>query len=399
MKCCSGAAVVMHDDVLYDLAVVGAGIHGAGIAQVAAAAGYKVVLLEQYDRPALGTSCKSSKLIHGGLRYLESAQYALVKECLRERSILLSIAPQLVKLKLFYIPVYRSTTRRPWKIFIGLVMYSLFSKRGFHRVRKKHWSQLDGLVTDKLDAVFSYYDAQTDDARLTRAVVKSAQTLGVAVHYNTEVVSAGQLADGISLNCHCNNTTFEFNARMVVNATGPWVDQMHTRLSRLSRFSISLVQGTHIVLPERVSHPYYLESPGDQRAVFVLPWKGRVMVGTTETVFSGDPAAVAPTAEEVEYLLEIYNHHFNHRYTAADVIEAFAGLRVLPAGEGAAFSKSRDTVFVRDDELAPRVVSVLGGKLTSYRSTAEKLLHDLAPHLPHRTPVADTTRLKLPLVD
>ncbi|MGB5396034.1 MAG: glycerol-3-phosphate dehydrogenase/oxidase [Gammaproteobacteria bacterium] len=389
----------MNDSEMYDITVIGAGIHGAGIAQVAAAAGYKVLLLEQYDRPALATSCKSSKLIHGGLRYLESAQFALVMECLRERAILLQNAPQLVRLKPFHIPVYSSTTRRPWKIFAGLVLYSLFSRRGFHRVAKAHWSQLDGLATDNLDAVFCYYDAQTDDARLTRAVIQSAQSLGVTVRYNTEVQSAVHNAETVTLSCQSENNVNQFSTRMVINATGPWVDRMHARLTQQPPLPISLVQGAHIVLPGNVSHPYYLESPNDRRAVFVLPWKDRVMVGTTETPYSGDPAAVAATQTEIEYLLEIYNHHFNHHYTAADVIEAFAGLRVLPAGEGAAFSKSRDTVFVRDDEQHPRVVSVLGGKLTSYRATAEKLLHTLASQLPQRTPVADTARLKLPLVD
>ena len=389
----------MSDSAMYDFAVIGAGIHGAGIAQAAAAAGYKVLLLEQYAQPALGTSCKSSKLIHGGLRYLESAQFALVKECLRERAYLLKNAPHLATLKPFYIPVYASTSRRPWKIFAGLVLYSLFSKRGFHRIAKAQWAQLDGLLTDNLDAVFSYYDAQTDDARLTRAVIESALSLGADVLYNTEVQSADYNAEAVMLSCRTENNASSFNAHMVINATGPWVDQMHARLTQQPPLQISLVQGAHIVLPGAVSHPYYLESPSDRRAVFVLPWKDRVMVGTTETGYSGDPATVAASPAEIEYLLEIYNHHFNHHYVADDVLEAFAGLRVLPAGEGAAFAKSRDTVFVRDDQHHPRVVSILGGKLTSYRATAEKLVHQLAPHLPQRTPVADTARLKLPLVD
>ena len=162
---------------------------------------------------------------------------------------------------------------------------------------------------------------------------------------------------------------------------------------------ISLVQGAHIVLPGQVTQPFYLESPGDQRAVFVLPWKGRILVGTTETAFEGDPAKVSATAAEVEYLLEIYNHYFKHSYTTDDVIETFAGLRVLPAGEGAAFSRPRDTVFVRDDETGPRVVSILGGKLTDYRATAEKLVNGLKPFLPPTRAIADTARLPLPSVD
>ena len=380
----------------YDLIVIGAGIHGAGVAQVASAAGYRVLLLEQYARPALATSSKSSKLIHGGLRYLETAQFALVRECLRERAYLLSNAPQLVTLNRFYIPVYKTTTRRPWKITIGLALYSLFSQQRFRRVKRYRWSRLEGLNCQDLDAVFCYYDAQTDDARLTRAVLASAQSLGAQLRYNTVVQSAVRDHEGMVVQCAGG---LSFAARLVINATGPWVDTMHARLCEGAKLSISLVQGAHIVLPGRVTHPFYLESPSDQRAVFVLPWKEHVLVGTTETAFTGNPADVTASAAEIEYLLEIYNHYFNHSHTADDVIEAFAGCRVLPAGEGAAFARSRDTVFVRDQESQPRVVSILGGKLTAYRATAEKLVTSLRPFLPEAEAIADTTHLMLPLVD
>jgi glycerol-3-phosphate dehydrogenase len=383
----------------YDLIVIGAGIHGAGVAQVASAAGYRVLLLEQYDRPALATSSKSSKLIHGGLRYLENAQFAMVRECLRERSYLLSNAPQLVILNRFYIPVYKTTSRRPWKIALGLALYSVLSRQRFRRVRRRRWERLDGLNSKDLDAVFCYYDALTDDARLTRAVLASAQSLGARLIYNCEVQSAAAHGEGSMVQCRSADKAQAFTARVVINATGPWVDTVHARLSDATPPAISLVQGAHIVLPSRVTHPFYLESPSDQRAVFVLPWKDRVLVGTTETAFAGDPATVSASPAEIEYLLEIYNHYFSCSHTAEDVIEAFAGLRVLPAGEGSLFSRSRDTVFVRDHETRPRVVSILGGKLTAYRATAEKLVNSLKPHLPARDAIADTTHLLLPLVD
>lgn len=386
-------------DTQYDYIVIGAGIHGVGVAQAASAAGYRVLLLEQYAEAAQGTSSKSSKLIHGGLRYLESAEFALVKECLRERSLLLKNAPHLVKLKRFYIPVYQSTTRRPWKISLGLWLYSLFSGQAYHRVQKKHWALLDGLTTENLDAVFSYYDAQTDDAHLTRAVLASAQSLGAEIRYQSIVQSAVRDADGIDVQCQIDGETQQLRAAVVINATGPWADEMHHRLTGFERLSIALVQGAHIVLPGKVSHPYYLESPSDRRAVFVLPWKDQIMVGTTETEFAGDPAEVTASAEEIQYLLEIYNHYFQQTLTESDVSTSFAGLRVLPTGEGAAFARSRDTVFVRDDATQPRVVSILGGKLTAYRATAEKLVNSLRPHLPAREQIADTRRLLLPVVD
>jgi glycerol-3-phosphate dehydrogenase len=383
----------------YDYVVIGAGIHGAGVAQAASAAGYRVLLLEQYAQPAMATSSRSSKLIHGGLRYLETAQFALVRACLRERAYLLNNAPQLVTLKHFYIPVYKTTTRRPWKIMLGLTLYSLFSWRRFYRIKRDRWQQLDGLDTRDLDAVFSYYDAQTDDARLTRAVLASAKSLGANTLFNCTVQSAAADAEGVMIQCQTENGGQTFKSRVVINASGPWVANMHARLCDATPLAVSLVQGAHIVLPGQVTQPYYLESPSDQRAVFVLPWKGGILVGTTETTFEGDPAEPSATAAEISYLLEIYNHHFQHSYTTEDVIEVFAGLRVLPAGEGTAFSRPRDTVFARDDETQPRVVSILGGKLTDYRATSEKLVNSLKSFLPPAHAIADTARLSLPVVD
>jgi glycerol-3-phosphate dehydrogenase len=384
----------------YDVIVIGAGIHGAGVAQAAAAAGYSVLLLEQYERPALGTSCKSSKLIHGGLRYLETGQFHLVRECLRERDILLCIAPHLVKLARFHIPVYSNTSRRPWKIGIGLGLYSLFSRRAFRRVAKRQWSKLDGLRTEGLDAVFSYYDAQTDDARLTRAVLASAQSLGADVVMGARYEHAQCTADGVQISYRNGGQTREVSARLLVNAAGPWVNRVLERVEPEPVVpDIELVQGTHIVLPHAIGRPFYLEAMQDRRAVFVTPWRGRALVGTTESRYVGDPADVVPLQSEIDYLLEIYNHYFDRTLTPADVIEAFAGLRVLPGGEGPAFGKSRDTHIYTHPGHNPVVFSLYGGKLTSYRSTSVALLDRLRQLLPRRTCIADTAKLALPAVD
>ncbi len=392
----------------YDVIVIGAGIHGAGVAQAAAAQGYRVLLLEQCAQAACATSSKSSKLIHGGLRYLESAQFALVKECLRERALLLKNAPHLVKLKPFYIPVYRNTSRRPWQLTAGMLLYSWLSGRSYHRVQKHHWPLLDGLTTDGLDAVFCYYDAQTDDARLTRAVLSSAQSLGTQLKFATHVLGANYRENGIELHTHDEAQGQRYTGRIVINASGPWADKLHNKLvanqpaAKLAP-SIVLVQGAHIILPGEVSHPYYLEAPLDKRAVFVLPWQYQgeacVLVGTTETAFNADPAEVSATTQEIDYLLNVYNHYFRRSYRPDDMRDSFAGLRVLPAGEGAAFGKSRDTVFARDNDATPRVVSIHGGNLTAYRATAEKLITSLQPHLPKRQAIANTRRLMLPMVD
>lgn len=384
----------------YDLIVIGAGIHGAGAAQAAAAAGYSVLILEQYDEPAKGTSSKSSKLIHGGLRYLETFEFHLVHECLNERANLLRNAPHLVKLVPFHIPVYKETTRRPWKIMLGLLIYSLFSRKTFNHVSRSQWNQLDGLKTESLDTVFNYYDAQTDDARLTRSVLASAQTMGVDIFMGAFFEGARLIDDGCEVAFQQSGERKTASARVLINAAGPWVNDVLDLIEpKPSQMAIELVQGTHIILPGKVSHPYYLEAPQDRRAVFVTPWKGHVLVGTTENDYQGDPANVSPLTSEINYLLDVYNHYFDRCLTSDDVIGAFAGLRVLPGGTGEIFKKSRDTHFGKDRENRPRVVTIYGGKLTSYRAVSEKLIRKLNKFLPSKQSVADTKHLKLPIVD
>jgi glycerol-3-phosphate dehydrogenase len=384
--------------------VVGAGIHGAAVAQAAAAAGYSVLVLEQHDEAAQGSSSRSSKLIHGGLRYLESGQFHLVQECLHERSILLRIAPHLVKLARFHIPVYKETRRRPWKIVLGLGIYSLFSRKRFHRVARKNWNQLDGLRTEHLDAVFSYYDAQTDDAHLTRSVLESARMLDADVITRAEFTRAQLCSDNVEVVYNRSGSPQTVVARVLVNAGGPWVNHVLARVLQpsgepVTTLDIDLVQGSHIVVPGRITHPYYLEAPQDGRAVFVVPWKDNIMIGTTENHYLGDPAEVTPLASEIDYLLEVYRHYFGSNLVRDELIDAFAGLRVLPGGRGEAFKKSRDTHFLKDNASRPRLVSIYGGKLTSYRAAADKVLAMVSRTLPAATPVADTRTLKLPEID
>jgi len=381
----------------WDVVVIGAGIHGAGVAQAAAAAGHSVLLLEQYDKPAQGTSSRSSKLIHGGLRYLETAQFFLVRECLLERKYLLKNAPHLVRLLPFYIPVYRNTSRRPWKIAIGLAIYSILSGRKFHKIPRSEWNELDGLNTENLDAVFSYYDAQTDDELLTQAVLESAKNLGAEVIMGAKI-SGAALSDPCSQITYVkNNESCDVSASVIVNATGAWANRvLESMTPQPEIMPIDLVQGTHIILPGSVVHPYYLEAPQDKRAVFVLPWKNNILMGTTERNFAGDPADVRPHESSIQYLLDVYNHYFIHQLDRDKVIGAFAGLRVLPGHDGSAFTKSRDIIIAEDNADKPKVITLYGGKLTAYRATAEKVMEKLAKVLPERTPIADTRNLRLP---
>jgi glycerol-3-phosphate dehydrogenase len=381
----------------HDLVVIGAGIHGAGVAQAAVAAGYSVLVLEQTGI-ASATSCRSSKLIHGGLRYLESGQFNLVRESLRERAILLRVAPQLVRLVPFYIPVYRHTHRRPWKIRAGLSLYAVLDNLRRHAwfasLARSQWDELDGLATDNLQAVFRYQDAQTDDAALTQAVMRSAQSLGAELVIPGEFLAAQRNAHGYAVRYRTAQGEQECIGTTLVNAAGPWVNSVLARMApRLSPADIELVQGTHIVLDGPLHRGVYYTEAEDGRAVFVMPWRSMTLVGTTETRFNGDPAQVRPLAAEVEYLLRTFRRHFPQR--DVQLRDQFAGLRVLPLAEGAAFHRKRETLFPTDAPLQPHLVSICGGKLTGYRATAEKVMALLAPSLPARTRRGDTRTLPL----
>jgi glycerol-3-phosphate dehydrogenase len=386
----------------FDVVIIGGGIHGAGVLQACAAAGHSSLLIERRGL-ASGTSSRSSKLIHGGLRYLESGQFRLVRESLHERAVMLRTARELVQLRPFYIPVYRKTRRRPWQLRIGLFAYALlggFSEgTSFGSVPRSEWHTLDGLETRDLDAVIRYYDAQTDDAELTRAVVASAQSLGAQLAMPASFVRAQLDPEGALVNYEEGSAMRECRARVIVNAAGPWA----THVARDVRPAIDiprvdLVQGTHIVVPPpTASGIYYVEAPSDGRAVFIMPWKGATMIGTTETVFRGEPDQVRPLPEEEQYLLEVAQAYFPalKGLTRNDIAGRFAGLRVLPAGDGKAFGRSRETMLIGDRDERPRFLSIYGGKLTAWRATAEQVMERIETSLPRRRSRASTEDLPL----
>jgi glycerol-3-phosphate dehydrogenase len=386
----------------YDVVIIGGGIHGAGVLQAAVAAGHKALLIERSGLAA-GTSSRSSKLIHGGLRYLESGQFALVRESLRERAIHLRIASELVTLKAFYIPVYRDTRRRPWQLKIGLWMYALLggfdAASRFGSVPKSEWPQLDGLKTQDLDAVIRYHDAQTNDALLTRAVVKSAQSLGAELAMPAKFLGAVLGNDGVSVSYTADGVTVGCKAHVLVNAAGPWATQAARAITpAIAVPDVDLVQGTHIVIPHPVTAGiYYVESPTDGRAVFVMPWGGATLIGTTETPYRGDPDQVHPLPEEEEYLLAVVRHYFPalNALTRDDITQRFAGLRVLPAATQAAFDRSRETIFTTDRDVRPRVLCIYGGKLTGWRAAAAHVMQRISPSLPAAEKRAETDLLIL----
>lgn len=391
--------------VQYDVVIVGAGINGAGVAQAAAAAGHKVLLLEK-RAIAAGTSQGSSKLIHGGLRYLETYEFGLVRESLKERALLCQIAPDLVQLKDFYIPVYRETRRGPFLLHAGLTLYYALSgfdsSARYHTVPRREWGSLDGIKTDGLRAVFRYHDAQTDDRLLTQAVVNSAQGLGAELVCPARFVAANLTADGTEVVYEAAGWQRTVTAKVLVNAAGHWANEVLARVQpTVPIMPIDLVQGSHIVVPGHLSKGfYYVESPRDGRAVFVMPWYDDILVGTTETRFHGNPDSVRPLATEIRYLCKVLSHYFPayRDFKPADVKGTCVGVRVLPAGKGHVFQRSRDVIMHADrppTDGAPRVFTLYGGKLTTYRRIAEQAMQRIGPALARREPVADTAALPL----
>jgi len=384
----------------WDVAVIGGGIHGVGVAQAAAAAGYSVVILEKADWGA-GTSSRSSKLIHGGLRYLQSGEFWLVRESLRERELLLQIAPDLVKRNWFYIPVYREAKYPSWQMHIGLSLYHLLAglkaNTGYETVPPEQWPQLNGIKTDGLQQVFRYHDAQTDDRLLTTAVAYSAKKLGAELLCPARLKSAVKTADGYQLEIDNDGSKLGGRCQFLVNAAGPWTNLVAQTISPAPDCpDIELVQGSHLVLSKSLGDRcYYLESPTDQRAVFVLPWKNGALLGTTETVFHGKPENTSPLPIERSYLLDVLKYYFPDY--VGEVIDEFAGLRVLPWDKRLPFKRSRELQLTTDSHAKPHYLGIYGGKLTGYRASAQKVMSIIASTLGTRAAIADTATIRLEL--
>lgn len=393
----------------FDLAIIGGGIHGAGVAFLASARGYDVLLVEKGEL-AGGTSSRSSKLIHGGLRYLETGQFSLVRESLAERAWHLEHASSLVRLRPFVIPVYRGQRRGPLTIRAGLTLYSLLaglaSESRFRSFSPKEWQNEAGLASDGLRRVFQYADAQTDDAALTRAVAARAEEWGADIRTQTKFVAgtrhekhgweltlrANGVKDGATGDGEDRAHEINVSARAVVNAAGPWVNVVAERIDPAPKTRpIELVQGAHIVVPGSLGESiYYLEAPSDGRAVFAMPWGTDTLVGTTETIHTGPPGSAATTPEEEQYLLAVFSHYFPGAANGGSprVKRSFAGLRVLPVSKDSPFRRSRETGIDLHAAGGAPLLAIYGGKLTTWRATASRVLDRLieAGALAPRTP-------------
>ena len=351
------------------VAVIGGGINGAGVAWELARKGYLVTLFER-GRCGAQTSSATTKMIHGGLRYLEGLHVDLVRESLRDRAWLLEHLPQLVKPIEILLPIYEDSPRGRFTIAIGLTLYDLLSsgaKIRRHRSRSvDELTSLAPLFRPGLRGGFSYWDAQVDDAALVRAVVASAQRDGATVREMTPVT--GLRREGKRWIVRTDGAEEPFD--MVINAAGPWMNELLKANGIRSRYRLSLVRGSHLVLKRRVSEVgMLLQSSGDRRVFFVLPWKGTTLVGTTEVVQRGPLDEVHASQEEIDYLITRFNRYIREPITAADVASTFSGVRPLVGRRSNPSAIGREYRIQRQGNL----INIFGGKMTTFMSLARKV--------------------------
>lgn len=374
----------------FDLLILGGGITGAGVALDAAARGWRVALIDKGDF-ASGTSSASSKLIHGGLRYLEQGRLHLVFEALHERGLLRRLAPHLVRPLPFLLPFYRTARLAPWQWRLGLTLYDLLAGRaniGRSRPlsRRALLRHSPGLRADGLLGGAAFWDAQMDDSRLCLAVLQTAWRRGALPVNYVEAVgfeqAQGRIAAVRAID-HVTGRELTIRARQVLNATGPWVDAVCRLAGDNASPRLQPTKGVHVIAPARhESSAYLLLHPRDGRVFFVLPWHGKTLLGTTDTFPHAEPDSLRVLPEDVTYLLEGYNHHFDPALSEADLLGSFVGLRPLLHGKAGTPSG-----LSREYGLFPSpsgLLSVAGGKYTTYRHMAEQVVDTVAARLDKR---------------
>ena len=368
-----------------DLVVVGGGINGAGIARDASRRGLRVALFEQNDL-AFGTSSRSSKMIHGGLRYLETYEFGLVFESVSERRIVTQLAPHLVNPMPFIFPVYEGSNKNLFLIGVGMWLYeglSMFRSHKTHRVLKPYQvaEEEPTLRQDGLEGAPVYYDCSTNDARLTLENALDAVRHGASIVTWARVESFlrddGRVTGVVVENAR-DGSRKEVRAHAVINATGPWTDQVRSMSGLMSGKLLRPTKGVHIVVPSKklpVRHAVALFHPTDNRVFFAAPWGDCTYVGTTDTDYDGVPGSEHATLEDVDYLITAANHYFTeYPIERSDVISTWSGLRPLVAddsdlGEVSESRVSREhEVVVGQDGL----ITVAGGKLTTFRKMSKQ---------------------------
>jgi len=396
----------------YDVAIVGAGINGAGIARDAALRGLKTLVIDKNDMCS-GCSAISSRLIHGGLRYLEYGELSLVYESLHERRYLRRTAAHLVEPLRICIPIFDDARRGKLLIRLGMLAYDILSftkKMPNHDMlsRPEILQAEPGLRSEGLRAAARYFDAQVTYAeRLVLENLLDAQAAGAAVRTYCEVTSIKlQQSGGCELVYHDNlsGEVETVSADTVVNAAGPWVDRVLQALPRPSPTLIGGTKGSHIIVGRFTGSPhdaFYVEAAADGRPFFIIPWNGQYLIGTTDIRYDEDLDRIRASREEIDYLLAETNRVFPQaNLEIGDIHYAYAGVRPLPKKEkGPESAITRRHIIKVHKDLDSRVMSIIGGKLTTYRSLAEQVVDKLAKIRHSRLPDCRTRSALLPGAD
>ncbi|MDI7862492.1 glycerol-3-phosphate dehydrogenase [Rhizobiaceae bacterium n13] len=376
----------MPAQAVQDIFVIGGGINGCGIARDAAGRGYSVVLAEMDDF-ASGTSSGATKLIHGGLRYLEHYEFRLVREALMEREVLWAMAPHIIWPMRFVLPYQRGGIRPAWLIRLGLFLYDhlggrklLPPTRTLDMRRDPAGKPLKSLFT----RAFEYSDGWVDDARLVVLNARDAADRGAEILSRSKVVSARRENGhwSIDVEDQARGTTRTFAARMLINAAGPWVDRVLSgTLGQNNVHNVRLVQGSHIIVRKKFDDPraYFFQNP-DNRIIFAIPYEQDfTLIGTTDLDFTGDPKGAKISAAEIDYLCRAASEYFSSPVTEDDIVWTYSGVRPLyDDGASKAQEATRDYVLKVDGQngSAP-ILNVFGGKLTTYRRLAEHALEKI----------------------
>ena len=375
---------------MFDIAVIGGGVNGTGIARDAAGRGWRVFLCEKRDLGS-GTSSASTKLIHGGLRYLEHYEFRLVREALREREVLWRVAPHIVWPLRFVLPFHRNM-RPAWLLRLGLLMYDNIGGR-----KKLPPTRTVSLRSDPVGEPlkpefkrgFEYSDCWVEDSRLVALNALSAAELGATVVTRTGCTSAVREGDAWTITLHDEETgeRRDIRARTLINAAGPWVSEVAGEvISDNAPTPMRLVQGSHIVVPRLTTHNgCYIFQNADKRIFFVIPYEtDYTLIGTTDLDYTGDPALVRASDDEIAYLCRSASEYLATPVMPADVVWTYSGVRPLhDEGKGAAQAVTRDYVLTLDVAPGrPALMSIFGGKITTFRKLSEAVLKQLAPHLP-----------------
>lgn len=356
----------------YDVIIVGAGINGVAIAKALTESKKKVLVIDK-DCIAAGASSHSSRLIHGGLRYLETYEFSLVREALKDQKYLLDSYRDLVRLCPFYLPIYKNSKRPAWMIGLGLWLYSLFGQHGkkASKIPKEEFlRQFKAIKEEDLNAVYRYYDGKTDDDALTHKIAKQAQETGVVVLENTKITDLVIKDDMLSV----QTDTQSFQTNVLINATGAWVDEFNAQFSLPSSYTIEKLSGIHLVIGRvLVPQPLILET-SSKRIFFIIPEENTTIIGTTERSETVKIDEIRVNNEDIEYLLRESNNYLRTALKRSDIKEVYIGTRPIIKSQKDPSQMSREYKLDLHHLGKNRVLHVYGGKLTTFPSLAKKVV-------------------------